>query len=168
MQLENFIRNVPDFPKIGIMFKDITTLLANPEAFSESVDMISELVKNADKIIWLDARGFIFARAVAYKLKKPLILIRKKWKLPYKTIDISYDLEYGSDSFSMHIDSINPWEKIAIVDDLLATWWTAKAAIDLIEKSEGIVESLNFLIQLKELNWIAKLEWYKINTLIEY
>lgn len=168
MNLENYIRTVPDFPIEGIQFKDITTLLANPEAFNQSIDLLSELVSDADKIIGLDARWFIFWRAVAYKLKKPFVLIRKKWKLPYKTIDISYDLEYGSDSFSMHIDSINPWEKVAIVDDLLATGWTAKAAIDLIEKSWWIVDSLNFVIILDELNWISKLEWYKVNSLVEF
>lgn len=168
MNLENYIRTVPDFPIEGIQFKDITTLLANPEAFNHSVDLLAELVKDADKIIWLDARWFIFWRAVAYKLKKPFVLIRKKWKLPYKTIDISYDLEYGSDSFSMHIDSINPWEKVAIVDDLLATGWTAKAAIDLVEKSGWIIDSLNFVIILDELNWISKLEWYKVNSLVSY
>lgn len=168
MNLSEHIRDIPDFPKPGILFKDITTLLANPEAFSKSVDMLAELVHDADKIVGLDARWFLFWAAVAYKLKKPMILIRKKWKLPYKTIDISYELEYGSDSFSMHIDSINPWEKIAIVDDLLATGWTAKAAIDLIEKSGWIVDSLNFVIILDELNGISKLEWYKINSLVSY
>lgn len=168
MQLQDYIRDIPDFPKPGIMFKDITTLLAQPEAFAASVDMLAELVKDADKIVGLDARGFIFASAVAYKLGKPLILIRKKWKLPYKTINISYDLEYGSDSFSMHTDSIASGEKIAIVDDLLATGWTAKAAIDLIEKSGWIVDNLNFVIILDELNWIAKLEGHKVNSLVSY
>ncbi len=168
MQLQDYIRDIPDFPKPGIMFKDITTLLAHPEAFAASVDMLAELVKDADKIVWLDARWFIFASAVAYKLRKPLVLIRKKWKLPYKTIDISYDLEYGSDSFSMHTDSIASGEKIAIVDDLLATGWTAKAAIDLIEKSGWIIDSLNFVIILDELNWISKLEGHKVNSLVSY
>lgn len=164
MNLENYIITVPNFPIAGIQFKDITTLLANPEAFNHSVDLLAELLSDADKIIGLDARWFIFWRAVAYKLKKPFVLIRKKWKLPY----ISYDLEYGSDSFSMHIDSINPWEKVAIVDDLLATGWTAKAAIDLVEKSGWIIDSLNFVIILDELNWISKLEWYKVNSLVSY
>jgi len=168
MNLTDYIRDIPDFPKPGILFKDITTLLANPEAFTASIDMLSELVKDSDKIVWLDARGFIFASAVAYKLKKPLILIRKKWKLPYKTIDISYNLEYGTDSFSIHTDSINSWEKIAIIDDLLATGWTAKARVDLIEKSGWIVNSLNFVIILDELNWIEKLKWYKVNSLVSY
>lgn len=168
MNLNNHIRDIPDFPKAWILFKDITPLLENPEAFSETIDRLALLVKDSDKLVWLDARWFIFASAVAYKLKKPLVLIRKAWKLPYKTIDVNYDLEYGSDSFSMHIDSINPWEKVAIIDDLLATGWTAKAAIDLIEKSGWIIENLNFVIILKELNWIEKFKWYKVNSLVNY
>ena len=166
--LKKFIRDIQDFPSKGILFKDITPLLANPQAFEEVIDILSEKVKYCNKIIWLDARWFIFAAAVAYKLYKPLILIRKKGKLPFDTIDIDYELEYGNASFSIHTDSIIEGDKVAIIDDSLATWWTAYAATQLVEKLKGTVHSLNFLIELNWLNWKDKLKKYKINKIFNY
>jgi len=167
-KLKKFIRDVPDFPKEWILFKDITPLLENQDAFAETVDIMAELVKDCDKIIWLDARWFLFAAAIAYKLRKPLVIVRKKWKLPYKTKDINYSLEYWEASFSIHVDSVKENEKVAIIDDLLATGWTMKAAVDLVESLGWKIHSLNFLIELKELNWIEKIKDYKINTLFNY
>lgn len=167
-KLKKFIRDVPDFPKEWILFKDITPLLENQDAFAETVDIMAELVKDCDKIVGLDARWFLFAAAIAYKLKKPLVIVRKKWKLPYKTKDINYSLEYGEASFSIHVDSVKENEKIAIIDDLLATGGTMKAAVDLVESLGWKIHSLNFLIELKELNWMEKIKDYKINTLFNY
>lgn len=168
MDLKKYIRDVENFPIEWIIFKDISPILENPEAFWYAVEELSKNCENIDKIVWLDARGFIFWAALAYKLKKPFVMVRKTWKLPYKTISQSYELEYGKASFDIHIDSILPWDKVVIIDDLLATGWTAKASIQLIEKLGWIVKSLNFIINLKFLNWEKNLEWYKINSLIEY
>ena len=148
MDLEKFIRDVPNFPNEWIVFKDITPLLANSEAFTFAIDRLAEKLGDVDRIVWLDARGFIFASVIAYKLKKPLVIIRKKGKLPYKCISEPYCLEYWTDSLDLHVDAINEWEKIAIVDVLLATWWTVGASIKLIEELWGKVDSLNFVVML--------------------
>jgi adenine phosphoribosyltransferase len=121
-----------------------------------------------DKIVWLDARGFIFGSILAYKMKLPFVMLRKKWKLPWKCEGISYDLEYWSNDFEIQKSSINPWDKIAIVDDLLATGWSAKAGIELIEKLGWIIESLNFVIELEFLNWKEKFEDKKVVSLVTY
>lgn len=168
MNFKEHIRNVKDFPKEGIDFKDITTLLQNPEVFKNAIDKISELINDADIIVWLDARWFLFAWALSYKLQKPLVIVRKKWKLPYKTISVDYELEYGKNTFDLHIDSIKPWDKVAIIDDLLATGGTALAACQLVEKLGWSVHSLNFIVDLTFLNWKEKLQWYQINSLCEY
>lgn len=166
MNLKQFIRDIPDFPKEWIIFKDITTLISNPEAFCYTIDKLSESLQDADKIVWLDARGFIFASAVAYKLKKPLVIVRKTWKLPHDTITESYELEYWKNSMDIHIDSILKWDRIAIIDDLLATWWTVQASIKLIEKLGWIIDSLNFVIELDFLDARKKLNNYTINSLV--
>jgi adenine phosphoribosyltransferase len=168
MNLKKYIRDIPDFPKKWIIFKDITTLISSPEAFSYTIDKFAEKLHSADKIVWLDARGFIFASAIAYKLKKPLVIVRKTWKLPHNTITESYELEYWKNSMDIHIDSIFPWEKIAIVDDLLATGWTVRASINLIEKLGWIIDSLNFVIELDFIEANKKLTNYKINSLVHY
>lgn len=168
MDYKKYIREIPDFPLKWINFKDITPILQKPEIFSKIIDDLSENVKNADLILALDARWFIFWSALAYKLNKPIIIVRKPWKLPYKTIWVDYDLEYWKNSLEIHIDSIKNWEKVAIVDDLLATWWTAKAACELVEKLWWTVESINFVINLSFLNWEQKLNWYKIKSLVNY
>lgn len=168
MDLNKYIRDIEDFPKKWIIFKDITPLLQDPGAFSYAIDLLAEKSKNSDVIVWLDARGFIFASAVAYKLKKPLVIVRKKWKLPYESISISYDLEYGTNVFDIHIDSIKAWDKVSIIDDLLATWWTAEASIKLVEKLWWKVENLNFVINLSFLDQKKSIQNYNINSLITY
>ncbi|NDK08741.1 adenine phosphoribosyltransferase [Candidatus Gracilibacteria bacterium] len=168
MNLEQYIRDIVDFPKEGIVFKDITTLLINPEAFCYTIDKFAEKLGDVDKIVGLDARGFIFASAVAYKLKKPLVIVRKTGKLPHDTITESYSLEYGKNSMDIHIDSINKGDKIAIVDDLLATGGTVQASINLVEKLGGVIDSLNFVIELDFLEANKKLSKYNINSLVHY
>lgn len=168
MDLSHYIRDVENFPKEWITFKDITPLLENSEAFNKTVDLFCEKIWDVDKIVWLDARGFLFAWAMCYKLNKPLVIIRKTWKLPSKTITKSYDLEYWSASFDIHVDSIKKWDKVAIVDDLLATWGTAEASAQLIEELGWIVESINFVVNLSFLPWEQKLSKYKLNNLLNY
>ncbi len=168
MELKNYIRDVENFPIEWIVFKDITPLLQNPVAFNETIERFSKLISDADVIVWLDARGFLFAGALSYKLNKPLVIVRKSWKLPYKTISVDYELEYWKNTFDLHIDSIKSWQKVAIIDDLLATWWTALAACQLVEKLGWIVDSVNFVVDLTFLDWKKKLKNYKINSILEY
>lgn len=168
MNLDNHIRTVDNFPTEWISFKDITPILSNTEAFTHVIEEFAKNLEWIDKIVALDARWFIFWWALSYKLWIPFIPVRKVWKLPSDTIKIEYELEYWKNTFEIHIDAISPWEKIAIIDDLLATWWTAKASIDLVEQLWGVVESLNFVVDLTFLNWKDKLKWYKINSLLEY
>ena len=168
MNLENYIRDIPDFPQEGIIFKDISPLLSDPLAFSESIDLLVKNIDNIDVIVWLDARGFIFGWALAYKLWLPFVPVRKKWKLPYDTISIDYDLEYGKNTFEIHTDAIKQWQKVVIIDDLLATGWTALAACKLVEELWWIVESIEFVIELSFLQGSEKLKDYKINSLLKY
>ncbi len=166
MELKNYIRDIKDFPIEWIIFKDITPLLQNTIAFNEVIERFSEFIKEADVIIGLDARWFLFAWALSYKLSKPLSIVRKKWKLPYNTVSVDYELEYWKNTFDIHIDAINPWDKVVIIDDLLATWWTALAACQLVEKLWGIVQSINVVIDLKLLNKKNELKNYKINSIL--
>ncbi len=168
MNISQYIRDVENFPIEWITFKDITPLLQNPEAFEYTINQLSEKIIDADAIIGLDARGFLFAWALAYKLGKPLNVVRKAWKLPYKTISIDYELEYWKNTFELNIDAIKPWQKVAIIDDLLATGWTARAACNLVEKLWWIVHSINFVIELDFLEWRSKLSKYTINSLLNY
>lgn len=168
MNLENYIRDIKDFPKEWIFFKDISPALQTPEAFNYIIDEFAKNIWKVDAIVWLDARGFIFGWALSYKLWIPFIPIRKKWKLPYDTISVDYELEYWKNTFDIHIDAINKGDRVAIVDDLLATGWTAKASVELIERLGWIVNSLHFVINLDFLNWKDKLKWYKINSLLKY
>lgn len=168
MDLKKFIRDVEDFPKKWVLFKDISPLLASPEAFSYCIDCMLEKCKGVDIIVWLDARWFLFAWAIAYKLWKPLVLVRKEWKLPYKTIQKSYSLEYGKNTFQIHKDSIHLDQKVAIIDDLLATGWTAKAAAELVEELWGIVDSFWFIVDLSFLWWSKVLQKYRQDSLITY
>ena len=168
MNLKNYIAEIPNFPKEGINFKDISPILQNPEVLNYVIDRLSENLENVDKIVWLDARWFIFGSLVAYKLRKPFIMLRKKWKLPGECESISYNLEYGSNTFEIQKNAIQKWDKIAIVDDLLATWWSAKAACDLVKKLGGEVESLNFVIELEFLNWRKLFEDKKVFSLVRY
>jgi len=168
MDLKQYIRVVNNFPRDGISFKDITPLLASPEAFQYVVDSLATSIWTVDKIVGLDSRWFIFWSAVSYKLWIPFVPIRKIGKLPYDTIKVDYHLEYGIDSLEIHTDAINDWEEVAIIDDLLATWWTAKASIELVEQLWWIVDSVNFVIELTFLHGKEKLDGYKINKLLEY
>ena len=168
MDFKKYIRDVEDFPKKWIIFKDISPLLENSDTFKASIDEIALKLTNINKIAWLDARWFIFWAALAYKLSIPFVMIRKTGKLPSDVITKKYDLEYGSASFDIHTESISVWDNVAIIDDLFATWWTAKAACELIEELWANVESLNFIVNLTFLNWNKKLKWYKINSLVEY
>ena len=168
MELKKYIRDIENFPQQWVVFKDITPLLASPEAFSYVIENMAKNLLDVDVIVGLDARGFIFASALSYALEKPLILVRKTSKLPYTTITEKYSLEYGEASFDMHIDSIVPWQKVAIVDDVLATWGTIGAAIKLVEKLGGKVDSLNFLIELSFLEGRKNTSSHPINSLINY
>lgn len=167
MDLQNYIRDIQNFPKEGITFKDITPLLQSPEAFTYTIESMAKNLTDADVIVWLDARGFIFASAIAYALEKPLVIVRKTGKLPHTAHTEKYDLEYGSASFDLHIDSIEEGQKVAIIDDVLATGGTAKAAWNLVKKSGWILHSYNFLMELSFLDGRKNLT-SKINSLITY
>jgi len=170
MNLEKFIANVPDFPKEGIQFKDITPLMQNGDAFNFSVQKFLEFAKEvgADVIVGPEARGFIFGCPVASELGIGFVPVRKPGKLPRETVEINYELEYGTNTLSMHADSIKPNQKVLIVDDLLATGGTVDATIKLIEKMKGEVVGLAFLIELDFLEGRQKLEGYNIMSLIHY
>ena len=169
MDLKKYISEIPDFPKKWINFKDMSPILENSDALGFVINSFE--LNNAwkiDKIVGLDARWFIFWSILAYKMKIPFIMLRKKWKLPWICEEISYDLEYWSNTFEIQKNSINSWDRIAIVDDLLATWWSAKAAIDLVEKLGGIVETLNFVIELEFLNWREVFNNKNVLSLVKY
>ena len=164
------IRNVPDFPKKGILFRDITTLLKDKEGFKKSVDALYEFSKDMqiDKVVGIDSRGFIFGSILANKLDAGFVLIRKPGKLPAETFNQSYTLEYGEDMLELHKDSILPGERILLHDDLLATGGTARAACDLIEKAGGKIVQVSFIIELAFLGGKDKFKDYIVNTLVSY
>jgi adenine phosphoribosyltransferase len=168
--LINRIREIENFPKDGITFKDITTLLSDAEAFQKAVDMLSYRYfnKKIDKIVGIEARGFIVGAALAYKLCKGVVLVRKKGKLPYKTIQATYELEYGTDILELHIDAVKPNENILIVDDLLATGGTVKATVELIERLNGNVLECCFLCELEFLKGREKLKDYEVFSLLKF
>ena len=170
MDLRSTIRVIEDFPKKGISFKDITTLLQDGEALKVTIDSIVEYLKDkkVDIIVGPEARGFLFGVPVAYALNAGFVPVRKPGKLPYDTMEVEYDLEYGSDKLEIHKDAIKPGQKVAIVDDLLATGGTVAAVTKLIEQMGGEVISLNFVIELTELNGKDKLQGYDIMSLVKY
>lgn len=170
MNLKDKIRNVPDWPIKGVMFKDITTLLQDPEAFREACDLLYDRYKtmNIDKIVGIDARGFIFGAVLAYKLNIGFVPVRKKGKLPYKTISAEYSLEYGTDVIEIHQDALKKGERIVIIDDLIATGGTIAAAVNLVEKIGSEIVECGFIVELPELNGREKIKNYKIFTLIEF
>ncbi|ACN84515.1 adenine phosphoribosyltransferase [Brachyspira hyodysenteriae] len=170
MELKDYIRNIQDYPKKGILFRDITTLLQNKDAFKYAIDKMAEQISSEkiDYIVGAESRGFLIGSALAYKLNCGFIPVRKKGKLPYKTISEEYALEYGTDTLYMHEDAIKKGERVLIVDDLIATGGTALAMIKMVEKLEGIVVGSSFLIELKELNGRKEIEKYPVNVLIEY
>jgi adenine phosphoribosyltransferase len=168
--IERSIRNVPDFPKPGIQFKDITPVLADAQMFSGAIDLLTEKFKpgSVDAVVGIDARGFIFAAAAAVKLQAGFIPVRKKGKLPYKTIEQDYALEYGHSTVAIHTDALKPGSRVLLVDDLLATGGTAAAAVALVKKLGGEILEVGFLIELKFLNGREKLSGIPIRSLVTY
>jgi len=158
-QLKSAIRDIPDFPRPGIIFKDITPILGNGQLFQRVIDHLADEAQKANptKVVGIDARGFLFGAAVAYKLGLGCVPVRKKGKLPYKTIGSSYQLEYGDAEVEMHIDAIAAGERVVLVDDLLATGGTSGAAVNLVQKIGGVVVSALFVIELAFLNGRKKL-----------
>ncbi len=159
MDLRSVIRTIPDYPKPGIMFRDVTTLLADARGFRRAIDELVQPLAGAkiDKVAGIEARGFILGGAIAHQLSIGFVPIRKKGKLPYKTIGESYALEYGVDEVEIHVDAIAPGEKILLVDDLIATGGTASAAIRLIERAGGVISLCSFVVDLPELGGADKL-----------
>jgi adenine phosphoribosyltransferase len=172
MDLKEYIRSVPDYPKKGILFRDITTLIKNEKAFRSCIDQIVERSKKfkLDKIAAVESRGFVFASAVSYILSKPFIMLRKKNKLPAETHSVDFELEYGRTTIEIHKDSIKKDEKVLIIDDLIATGGTAEAAARLIEASNGKVAGFIFVINLFDIGGCEKLikKNYKVENLIEF
>jgi len=172
MDLKKHIRSIPNYPKKGILFRDITTLIKNAEAFKFTNDKIIELAKTIefDKVAAIESRGFVFASTVSYKLNKPFILLRKKNKLPAEVHSVDFELEYGKATIEVHKDSIEKNEKILVIDDLIATGGTAEAAAKLIEISGGQVAAFIFVINLYDLpgNNLLKKKGYKTESLIEF
>jgi adenine phosphoribosyltransferase len=168
--LKAHIREVPDFPKPGILFYDITTLLKDPLALRMTVDRFVWLFtkKRIDKVVGIEARGFMFGPIVAYDLNAGFVPVRKPSKLPAKTVRQSYDLEYGSDAIEMHEGAVEPGERVLIVDDLIATGGTAAAAAKLVESAGGIVAGFGFIIELTFLPGREKLKGYEVEALIQY
>ena len=158
--LKSMIRDIPDFPKKGILFKDLTPLLSDPVSFRRMVDMLAERYegKNIDMVVGVEARGFIIGAALAYRLGTGVILIRKPGKLPYKTHHTIYELEYGTDQLEIHQDAIQPGQKVVIADDLLATGGTMKAAVDLVGNFDGEIVECAFLVELAFLKGREKLD----------
>ena len=172
MNLKDYIRSIKDYPKKGILFRDITTLIKDEKAFTKTIELIVETSKKYqfEKIAAIESRGFIFASAVSYILKKPFILLRKKNKLPADTHSIDFELEYGTATMEIHKDSINESDSVLLIDDLIATGGTAEAAAKLIEISKGKVAAFIFVINLFDLGGADKLikNGYKVESLIEF
>jgi adenine phosphoribosyltransferase len=170
MDLAKLIRDVPDFPVKGILFKDITTLLRDPHAFREAVDALAArwAGKKIDQVVAIESRGFALGAPLAYILGAGFVPVRKPGKLPAETISVEYSLEYGTNTLQMHVDAISPGQRVLIVDDLLATGGSAKAAVELVERVGGVVVGLAFLIELKFLRGAEKLEGYDVFSLIGF
>ena len=169
-KLKKIIRDVPDFPKKGVLFKDITTLLKDPASFQRTVDLMSHryVGKGVDVVVGVEARGFIVGAALAYKLGAGVILVRKPGKLPHKTHKASYKLEYGEDSLEIHQDAISPGQKVLIADDVLATGGTVSAVINLVEKMGGQIVECAFLSEIEALKGRSKIKNYPVFSLIKF
>jgi len=170
VRLEKYIRNLPDFPKPGILFRDITTLLQNAKAFKSAVDALAAKYKNKkiDTVVAVEARGFILGGAIAHKLGAGFVPVRKKGKLPWKTKSATYELEYGTDTLEIHIDAIKPQDKVLIIDDLLATGGTVKAVTELVNQFGGEIAGIGFVIELVDLGGREKLKGYPVYSLIGF
>jgi adenine phosphoribosyltransferase len=168
--LEDYVTTIPDFPKPGIMFRDITTIMSDPNGFKMSIDQIMERLEGVDfdLVLGSESRGFIFGTPVAYLANKGFILVRKKGKLPRETISEEYDLEYGSATLEMHKDAIKPGQKVIIVDDLIATGGTTEAIIKMVERLGGTVVKCIFVMELAGLKGREKLKGYDVESLICY
>ena len=172
MNLKDFIRSIPDYPKKGILFRDITTLIKDEKAFAETINQIVERSKKfkVDKIAAIESRGFVFASAVSYLLKKPFIMLRKKNKLPAETFSVDFELEYGTATIEVHKDSIKQNDSVLIIDDLIATGGTAEAAAKLVEMSGGNIAAFVFVINLFDLNGSKNLikKGYYVESLVDF
>jgi adenine phosphoribosyltransferase len=170
LDLGSLIRDIPDFPKKGILFKDITTLLKDADAFKQSIDQLTDLVRdyNPQKVIGMESRGFIFAAPIAYQLCAGFVPVRKLGKLPGDVISTEYDLEYGTNTLELHHDGIAAGERVLIVDDLLATGGTVSATIELVERLEGTVVAAAFLVELTDLKGRDRLDDYEVVSLIKF
>ena len=168
--IQDLIRDVPDFPKSGIIFKDVMPMLANGPALREVVDQLADSVRDwePDLVLGAEARGFMFGAPLAYALGAGFVAARKPGKLPYTTVSAKYALEYGFDALEVHIDAIKPGQRVLICDDLLATGGTARAKVELVERLEGVVAGLAFVIELDFLEGREKLDGYEIASLIHY
>jgi adenine phosphoribosyltransferase len=169
-QLASLIDDVPDFPKKGILFKDITTLLKDARAFRQAIDQLADLVRTYEPqvVIGMESRGFIFAAPIAYLLGAGFVPVRKLGKLPGEVISTEYDLEYGTNTLELHSDAISPGDRVLIVDDLLATGGTVSATIELVERLRGEVTALAFLVELTDLKGRDRLEEYEVISLIQF
>ena len=170
MDLKAHIRHVPDFPKPGILFYDITTLLKDPAAYKEAIDLMLEPYKDEqiDIVVGMESRGFIFSSPMAYQLDAGLVPVRKLGKLPAETITVEYALEYGSNTLEIHRDAVQPGQKVLIVDDLLATGGTVKGTIELVERLKGNVVGLAFLVELDFLKGRDRLDGRRVTSVIQY
>ena len=168
--IEEYVRSIPDFPEEGIIFRDVTSILEDADGLHLSIDLMQEKLKDVDfdVVVGPESRGFIFGVPLAYNLHKAFIPVRKKGKLPCETVEIEYDLEYGSAVIEMHKDSIKPGQKVVIVDDLMATGGTIEAIVKLVEGLGGKVEKILFLMELEGLEGRKKLEGYNVDTVIAY
>ena len=169
-ELKELIRNIPDFPRQGILFRDITTLIANPAGLKKAVDAVAKDYENKDIkfVVGIESRGFIFGGAVAYKLGTGFVPVRKEGKLPARTISSTYELEYGTDTLQIHVDAILPGARVLIVDDLLATGGTASSTAELVKKLGGEIVGISFLIELTDLKGRVRLKDYPISSIIKY
>lgn len=170
MDIKSKIRVIEDYPAKGISFKDITTLLKDKDAFNYTVDLLAQKISqfDVDYILGIEARGFIFAAALSYKLNTGFIPVRKQGKLPFDVVKVNYDLEYGSDNLEMHKDSLKAGDKVIIIDDLLATGGTSLACAKMVEDMGAEIKALGFVIELKDLNARKLLKDYEVISLIEY
>lgn len=168
--LEEYVTNIPDFPKPGIMFRDITTIMSDPDGLKQAIDGLIAALDGIDfdLVLGSESRGFIFGTPVAYALHKGFILVRKKGKLPRETISESYDLEYGSATLEMHKDAIKPGQRVVIIDDLIATGGTTEAIVKMVEREGGVVVKIAFVMELAGLKGREKLKGYDVSSLITY
>ncbi len=169
-KIEEYVRSIPDFPEEGIIFRDVTSILEDADGLHLAIDLMQEKLKDVDfdVVVGPESRGFIFGVPIAYNLNKAFIPVRKKGKLPCETVEIEYDLEYGSAVIEMHKDSIKPGQKVVIIDDLMATGGTIEAIIKLIERLGGVVVKIVFLMELEGLEGRKKLAGYDVETVIAY